>query len=246
MSILSLHGDRRRRKQLVARVTVRVALALAVAASPSYAELAREPRPLGPIDHVALKTVGDLEIAQGTEESLVVEAEPKVLARIRTTVSNGTLTIDTNGSFSTREPVRYVLKVTRIAAIETSSTGSIHATPLAAEKLRLVVSGSGEMRIDGVNAAALSVDASGAGTIAVASGKVDRATIRLTGAAEYVAPHLQTREASIDADGSAQAIVAVEKSLAVSARGSAQVGYSGSAVVTENLEGVAWLQRKAP
>src|SRR5512134_146274 len=114
----SLHRSPRRQdpRRLVRRLSLGLALALGLASSPSHAESAREPRPVSGIDRVVLRTVGDLEITQGAEEALVVEAEPRVLRRITTEVSGRTLTIDIQGSVSTRQPIRYLLRLKNASA----------------------------------------------------------------------------------------------------------------------------------
>src|SRR2546425_1408692 len=165
------HCSRMRRLAALALV---LALASGLAASPSRAELARESRSVAGIDRVLLGTVGELEIPQAADEALVVEAEPRVLRQITTAVSQGTLTIDTTGGgFSTREPVRFLLRVKRLAAIASTASGSVHTAALAADHLRLELAGSGDMRVDALTARTLAVEMPGAGSMEIGSGHVD-------------------------------------------------------------------------
>lgn len=234
------------RNRAFARFASASAIALGLAASSAWsAELARDPRPVSGIDRVVLRTVGNLEIRQGAEEALVVEAEPKVIARITTKMSGGTLTIDSSGGgFSTREPVRFVLQVKRLGAIESSASGSIHATALTADRLQLALSGSGEMRIDELTARTLSVEGSGAGTITIGPGHVDRAEIRMSGSGEYAAPELRAIDARVDVDGSAEAVVAVDRSLAASVGGAGRIGYRGNPALTRRVGGAGSIERE--
>ena len=110
-----------------ANIALAVAFSLALAASPSYAELARQDRAVASIDRVVLRAAGELEIMQGSEESLVVETEPRLLPEVDATVDHGTLTIDLKAdNIRTREPLRYVLHVKRLEAIEIAGSGKIH------------------------------------------------------------------------------------------------------------------------
>ncbi|MEO7404060.1 MAG: hypothetical protein ABIU95_10360, partial [Burkholderiales bacterium] len=72
-----------RRRSLTALAAL-AGLALMGASSAAHAE--REQRAVGSFDRIALRTIGELFIEQGTADTLRVEAEPKVLARLRTTV----------------------------------------------------------------------------------------------------------------------------------------------------------------
>src|SRR5215510_6773011 len=102
MKLFSLHCDRRRFLQ----AALAAAVATGLATTANAAELTRETRPVNGIERVVLRSVGELEITQGADEALVVEAEPRLLSRITTTVSQGTLTIDTaGGNFQTQQPL---------------------------------------------------------------------------------------------------------------------------------------------
>ena len=233
------------RRRAVARRVVQAIVAVAFIASPTYGELLREPRALVGVDRVVLATAGDLEITQGSDESLIVEAEPRVLQRITTRVDGTTLTIDTNGrGFVTREPVRFVLRVKRLEAIESVASGSVHVGTLNTDQMRISLNGATDIRIDALTARTLTVDASGAGSIAIDAGRVEHASLHIKGSVEYAAPRMHAREATIDVDGSADVTTAVDKSLSVTVRGAARVAYSGNPKLVERIEGAGVVEQR--
>jgi hypothetical protein len=235
------------KRAALCRVGVVLACTLTTVFTASAAGLAREQRPVAGVERVALRTVGDLVITQGADEALVVEAEPHLLGRISTRVSGGTLTIETTGPvFNTREPLRYLLRVKRIDAIESSASGTVRSAPLTADHMRLALAGSGELRIEGLDASALTVEAPGSGKVEIGRGSVEQASIRMAGAGEFAAPRLRMREARVDLSGSAAVVVAAEKSLSVTISGSGRVAYRGNPEVTQRIAGAGVVERAGP
>ena len=232
------------RSRALATNAIRALLAVVFVASPTQGELLREPRPLAGIDSVVLNAIGDLEIVQGATESLVIEAEPRVLRRIATCVDRRTLTIETKGGFSTRERARFVLHVKTLTAIESGGSGSIHAGTINAERMRVTASGSSDVKIDELTAHMLDVDASGTSTIAIGGGSVDQARLRIAGAAGYTTPRLRVGEADVDAEGSADVVAFIDKSLSVAVGGAARVTYRGNPRLTQQVDGASIVVRE--
>ncbi len=193
-----------------------------------------EAREVKDIQAVALEGVGTLLIAQGDTESLIIEAEPKVLRRIETEVRGGTLTIRPARSFTTREAITYHLMVKQLSAIELSGAGVVEVPALSSEQLRLTLDQAGSLTIEQLTATTLEVASSGNGAITLA-GSVDQQTVTLSGAAQYDASGLQSRAAAISADGAAQAVVNVTETLQASAGGAARIQYIGNPEVSEDV-----------
>jgi hypothetical protein len=193
-----------------------------------------EVRDVSDFQEVALEGVGTLIIEQGETESLRIEAEPKVLRRIETEVSNGRLTIRPDRSFETREPITYFLGVKQLHGIELAGAGRVEAAQLNSDQLRISGSGAGAVVIDGLTANTLDVSVSGNVQVELA-GTVDSQTVSVSDAASYAAAELGSRLASVTASGASQGTVNVTESLDARVSGAARVEYIGDPAVTEDV-----------
>jgi Putative auto-transporter adhesin, head GIN domain/SnoaL-like polyketide cyclase len=193
-----------------------------------------EVRDVRDFQEVALEGVGTLMIEQGDTESLSIQAEPRVLRRIETAVSNGRLTIRPDRSFTTREPITYFLTVKQLTGIELAGAGRIEAGQLSTDQLLLNGRGAGAVIIDDLIANTLEVTASG-NMQAELAGAVDSQTVTLSDAAGYSAANLSSRIASITASGASHAIVNVSESLDARVSGASRVEYIGAPAVTQDV-----------
>jgi predicted ester cyclase len=193
-----------------------------------------EAREVMDFQEVALEGVGTLLIAQGDTESLTIEAEPKVLKRIETEVRGGKLTIRPARSFNTREAITYHLMVKQLSAIELSGAGVVEVPALTSDQLRLSLDQAGSLTIEQLTATTLEVAASGNGAITLA-GTVDQQTVTLSGAAQYDASGLESRDAAISADGASQAVINASETLQAQAGGASRIQYLGNPDVREDV-----------
>jgi len=109
--------------------------------------LVTEVRPLTGINRVRLGNQGDLTIMLGDTESLVVEAEDNLLPYISSEVRNGELNITTEGGrwLRNHEPLRYTLTVKNLEGIEISSTGSVDAPDISADRFAIWIGSTGDL-----------------------------------------------------------------------------------------------------
>lgn len=209
--------------------------ALALIGASSAARAERELRPVDPFDRIALRTIGELFIEQTAADSLRVEAEPKVLARLRTTVRNGTLTIEFEGAVRTDRPVRFYATVRTLRAIETTGSGDITISALRGDTLAVLHTGSGGVVANALDLKQLTVRAAGAGEITLA-GRVDAHDAKLGGAGDYDAHRLVSRIARIEVSGAGSATVHVTAELDAIVAGSGDLRYSGGARVRRRIQ----------
>jgi hypothetical protein len=137
----------------ILRVLGRFAMAaacvgMAGTACQAAAETARENRPVGGIDSIVLRVPGNARVEQGGRESLVIEADKDVLPKLRTEVRGGVLYIEANQSFSTRDPIRFRITVTRLSALASEGGGEVMLGRFELPRLDLKLSGSGTVKKD--------------------------------------------------------------------------------------------------
>jgi hypothetical protein len=189
-------------------------------------------------DRVAFHAAGELEIEQTGRERLRIDAEPAVLAKVRTEVRDGTLTIDfAPGRVVSEAPVRFRLEVRRLVALDAGGAGTLRIGPLATDALDLRLAGSNRLHLARLDARTLATTLDGAGEVAVEGGRVQRQRVQIGGASTYVAPGLASGEAEVRILGSGTVELAAQQRLAVQILGSGTVRYHGRPQVERAITG---------
>lgn len=201
-----------------------------------------ESRDVRDFQEVELQGIGTLRITQGDTESLSIEAEPRLLRRIETTVKNGRLTIRPSRPIRTREEIVYNLTLRQLTALDVSGAGRAEAAQITSDRIHLGLSGAGTILLGALTATTLDVAVSGNGVCTLA-GMVDSQTVVLGGASRYEAADLASTVASVVVQGAAKATVRVSGTLNVQISGAGQVDYIGDPVVTQQIAGVGRLTK---
>lgn len=191
------------------------------------------------VEHAA---IGSLEILQGENESLVIEADDNILPYIIANVSGGELTIKLQRgyNFSPRSEVQMVLTVKDLDEIVLSGAGSATVPSLTTDELDLKLSGAGSLKVDELQASKLDVDLSGAGSAAV-TGKVIELMVEISGAGSFDGPDLECANAVVEIPGMGNARLWVTTSLETRISGMGSINYYGSPTLRENNTGVGTL-----
>jgi DUF4097 and DUF4098 domain-containing protein YvlB len=193
------------------------------------AEEAGSVRNVRGFDSVSFGTSGRLIITQGDREALEIEAAAGDLRNIVTEVRGSTLYIGREGTgsvFSIRPPV-FRLTMTKIAALETHSSGRIEVNNLRARALKIRISSSGGISIDSLVAESLDVQVSSSGSFSVA-GSVEQQDIRLSSSGNYLAKNLASTRARVTVSSSGSATLRVSESLDANVTSSGDVRYYGN------------------
>jgi hypothetical protein len=174
---------------------------------------------------IRLAGQGDVRVSTGSAESLRVTAQDNILPLLTSEVSNGTLTLGTkdNTAIVASEPITYDVTVPQLSGLELSGSGTVTAKNLGVPELRVEISGSGSVRVDG---------------------KVDRQDVEISGSGDYGAPALASTDAQVTISGSGSADLAVSATLDVTISGSGSLTYSGSPKVTQDITGSGSVDRR--
>ncbi len=181
---------------------------------------------------------GELDIRQGSEESLSVQADDNLLPYITTEVENGKLVIgfQRGVSVSTSSPIRFTLMVKELNALELSGSGKTRSGPLRSQDFGVHLSGSGDIRMESLDAATLTAVISGSGNMEI-PGKVGTQHIRISGSGRYRAPDLASQSAEVTISGSGDCTLRVADTLSAHISGSGSVGYYGNPSVSKRVSG---------
>ena len=213
---------------------LRVALALlavvllvtACSVTRGSGQLTTESRPVSGFTKVELSGTGELTIEKTGTESLSISAEDNLLPRLTSEVSNGTLSLGTepNTTIVPTKPITYSLTVKDLNG--------------------LAVSGSGNIQVQNVTTAALSIEISGSGTI-TAGGAVNDQDLEISGSGRYQAEQLTSKIANVRISGSGSASVLATEALDVQISGSGTLTYSGNPQIKQEISGSGKLIRSS-
>lgn len=228
------------------RLAVPVLLALCAGGPVGAAGTAHETRQVGHFSHVVLESIGDLDIRQGEETSLMVEAEPRLLPNIKSATVNGILQLGVHeGSISTRQPVRFHLTVTSLASLETRGSGNVVAGSISGDRLAVRLAGSGDIQLQQLDTGLLEVYLEGAGDVS-ASGRTKRQRVIVDGAGDYQALDLDSETAWVALHGSGDALVNVSAHLDTEIDGSGTLRYTGDATINSRDTSTAFIEKLHP
>ncbi len=161
---------------------------------------------------VALGNQGDLSIELGEAESLVVEAEDNVIPQLEVYVSDGVLHLGTRPGVSLypTRPIRFYLTVTELDTLRVSGSGNVEGPVMEGEHVSVTVSGSGDVRLDGLLAEDdVEVRVSGSGGVDVTGGGTDwlnlaaeQASVRISGSGGVDLGDVQAERIEVQLSGS--------------------------------------------
>ena len=194
-----------------------------------------ETRTVSAVSSVELATSGQLTLTTGDPPALRITAGKNVLGHLTSDVRGDRLVLDADGSVHNFGRVRYELVLPAARTVELSGSGTVQvSSPSALQAVTL--SGSGDVRVDGLATEQLTVDLSGSGRITV-SGTTTRQRVSLGGSGHYAAGGLASQDAEVTIGGSGSADVQVSGTLTAVVTGSGSITYTGDAAVSSRVTG---------
>jgi hypothetical protein len=247
-------------KRVIPVLIILVAIAVAISVAWAYligsfagsgGGVFTEQRALPPFSRIAVVGLADVTLVQGAAESVTVEAGAKHVRRVRTEVSDGTLTIASNqarrwwsGLFGGgARPTHVTVTFRALDAINAAGAVKLRADRLRSDRLTLSASGATSIKISDLDTRELAVDGSGAMKVDLA-GRAVAQTIAISGAGDYRAADLASEDARVTVSGAGRVLIRVEKSLDVGLSGAGSVEYLGNPKVTEQISGVGRVKRR--
>jgi hypothetical protein len=183
----------------------------------------RQERLASGITAVEFSAFGNLEIIQGDEEGLTLQAQGDILPMIISEVDGNTLRIYAKGNVNPRLGLQMRLKLHSLRSI--------------------TAGGAGNITVSGLSGDTLSVSVTGANAVAVA-GTVRDQTVSLSGAGAYDGGSLDSQRATVTIDGFADALVRVSEQLRTSISGPGTVEYYGEPRLIDDNVGLGQVMRR--
>lgn len=206
----------------------------------------------GEVTAIALRGPVDLKLTQGETRGVQLEGEPAERAQVKLEVNNGELHITFEGSglggwswWSKRTPLTATLAVPTLKHLQVTGSGdaALGAFDLKDGELKIDVTGSGDVRLDGLTAAALRTSIVGSGDVRV-SGQVKSQALSIAGSGDYDGRRLKSQTAAISIRGSGDVDVDATETLAVDIAGSGDVRYRGQPKLAKTIRGSGEVTRK--
>ena len=210
-------------------------------------KIIQETRKVNNFTDVALSNIGELQIVNADKEELVIEADENLLPYITSQVNNGQLTIGTkNGiNINPSSTIHYTLYVTgKLSALEVSGLGSIFADKIETDMISLVVSGSGNIRLDELITKKANSTISGLGSVEINKGEITTHNIEISGSGQLKASDVESDQCDINISGLGSAGVWVNEQLNADISGSGNIEYYGNPRIQQNVSGLGKLHSK--
>lgn len=185
---------------------------------------------------VVLETGGDLTITEGVP-SLTIHAPAGILDRLTSEVHDGVLVLSRRAGlmpFGFGE-IRYELTVERLESIEITGSGDVDST-VSGGDLAIVIRGSGEVTVTGVDADEVDLRIEGAGDIEL-TGAANSIAVEIVGSGDVDTDSLEVRDAVVAISGSGEVDLHVTDTLDVEISGSGTVNHRGGATVESDISG---------
>ena len=184
---------------------------------------------------ITLEDCGELDIVQGSVDSLTIQAEDNLMPFIKSEVKDARLTLGLRPNYQVNSiqntmPVKYFVSVKNLKEIELSGAGKIFTNGITAGTLKVVEDGAGTIQLDRLKAKELDLYLDGKGNTRV-SGQVDYQIVEVGGPGKYDADELDSSFASVDMNGSGAATVWVKHALNVLLNSNGSAHYFGNPVL---------------
>ena len=191
---------------------------------------------------INMSTIGKVTINQGKSDSLKIKGADNVVPLVKTSVSNGALTIRMDNNIIVRELNRedvlvFTITVKDLSSVQISGLAAVEMDGLLTKSLKLEMSGAGAIAFTGVSAESVNVNISGVGPISVA-GTADQVNVEISGAGSVEAGDLQCQIANINISGMGSATVWATDELIGEISGGGNIMYYGTPTTDTKKSGV--------
>jgi hypothetical protein len=185
-----------------------------------------EVRPSDKFQSIKLEGAYDVTITQGPTSQVRIETDKNLLPHITTSVSNGKLTVSSEGNLQPTKNINVFITSPNYHSIEVEGSSDVRSTStISSDELSLLLEGSGSFAL-GVEAKTLKSDIEGSGTITLTGSAQDH-SMEIDGSGDLHSDSLVVNTAKINISGSGDASLNVLSQLDASINGSGGVRYRG-------------------
>lgn len=169
-------------------------------------QIVTQQRPIGNFRHLEARGASDVTVRVGPAPSLTITADSNIIGLIGSDIRGSKLILDAKGSYRTRRTPRIVVTVPALEAA--------------------ALSGSGDMRVEGMNARVAALAINGSGNL-VASGRASSLNVAINGSGNADARAFPAANTQVAISGSGNATVSTSGTLNGAISGSGNIRYLG-------------------
>ncbi len=199
---------------------------------------------------ISLKIGANVHLKQGNSQSVEAKGKEGTLNRLITDVNDRKLVIrypsDTWFSNWNPGPVDIFVTIPQIDGLTISGSGSIVSEEkIDSRIMNLLVSGSGDIKLDELNAEKVSIMLSGSGNVQLSgNGTAAELTATISGSGSVKAGDFETNDVNVKIGGSGNCRVNAVKNLIVKLAGSGNVIYKGDPLVDTAILGTGNVKKE--
>ena len=200
-----------------------------------------EERDVAGIDAVAdVRAGGAIDVTvtvdRDAEPSVVVAGDDNIVPLVIVEARGGTLHVEVDGSYSTRNPLGVEITLPSLDAARLSGSGGLAVDGVDADSFAAELAGSGDLELVGVRVGTLTATLAGSGDLSV-DGTADDAKLYLAGSGDLDAAKLDAGTLEVDVAGSGNVAARAAGSADVSIAGSGDVDLTAgpAAAVTQSV-----------
>jgi len=210
----------------------------------AQAQADNETRKVEPFTEISLRIGAKVHLEQGEKQNLEIVAKSSTLEDLITEVKDGKLIIrfpNKDFFWKTFNPGEIIIYITtpEITGLGVSGSGDIMAEDgIKTKDLDMAVSGSGNIKIDDLEAVVVKSVISGSGNI-VLSGKTpaEDLSVTISGSGNFKGMDFSADDVNIKVSGSGNVGVEANKNLTVRLAGSGNVTYKGHPLIDQSIAG---------
>lgn len=188
---------------------------------------------VGAFEKVALEGPHDVVVSVGGQPSVRAEGDAEALERLDIRVENGALKIGTRreseGWFRRhRGGVTVYVTAPSLSGASIGGSGDLRIDRVEAQRFAASIAGSGDIEIGALRARQADFDIAGSGAIR-ASGQAEQASLSIAGNGDLALAGLRTRRASVSIAGSGDVALQASEAVEGSIVGSGDINVRGGA-----------------
>jgi hypothetical protein len=180
----------------------------------------------------------DIKLHASSTETVTVRADDNIVPLVHTVVEGEVLvvSINKNTGFRTRNAIQVMAGFKQLQAAAIKGSGDMLIEGLQAAQFDASISGSGDMQIDQASIGDLTVSVAGSGDLAI-SGNAPKQNISVAGSGNVSAKKLAGKQVKVSVAGSGDVNVKASDTLEATIAGSGNIQYIGTPKLSRSIAG---------
>jgi len=197
-----------------------------------------EPRSVAGFNRVIVQGPLEVRIKAADDDRVVVHADDNIAPLIETSLLGGTLVIGVRAgaAFRTRTDMQVRLQARQLNGVVLRGSGNVRVDRVDADVFDATLQGSGDITVDSLRAEAVAVSIAGNGDVRI-KGTARTVGVVLDGSGDVHCADLQAQQVAVRIRGSGDVRVHATGELKVEVDGSGDVHYRGAPQISKSIRG---------